>query len=262
MIQKTNNNIEEITNTTNTTILHIEDWQLLENTEEIVEKNKIQSYIISDINNTIFIDSKKSIFESLIFNSKDYIISDNTKYMISILQKSLKEKIIMLILDNNLINILKNPSLYLTIGNTIANISIGIANNILVTYNAYSTLLDKTIHDKTVNFYYSKALEIAYLQLINECINECIPFILKMNTLNRNKHYIFAETIAINIANDMLLISIKKITYVFSKSYFLNNSYIQNKIRELICKLIENITVSFLNGVLEGAFYIIIENNK
>ena len=89
-----------------------------------------------------------------------------------------------------------------------------------------------------------------------------MPFIIKINTLNYKSNKSFIETITINVANDMLLITIKNITYVFSKYYFLNNNIIQEKITEIICKIIANITVIFINGILEGAFYIIIEKKK
>jgi len=244
----------------NNNILSIEDWQILDKTEEDIEKSNIESYINSDLNN-YKIDSNKSInmLDSIILNSKDYINLNNTKYIISLINKSLNSKLFNIILDNTLINKLKNPSLYYTIGKSIANVSYVIVNNICITYNSYTSLLDKTITEKTVNYYYSKAFEIAYLQLINDCINACIPFIIKTNTINLNQNLHFTEKIGINIINDVLLITIKKITYVFSKSYFLNNDLIQDKINNIISKLIENITISFLNNAIEGIFYIIME---
>jgi hypothetical protein len=54
--------------------------------------------IVGDINNTVNINS----YKSFTFNYKDYIISDNTKYIINLLQKSLKDQIYNLI-DNSLI---------------------------------------------------------------------------------------------------------------------------------------------------------------
>jgi hypothetical protein len=89
MIEETYNNIEKVI--INNNILAIKDWQILENTEEIIEKNKIQSYIISDIHNNINLDSNQSYIKLIILNSKDFIISDNTKYIIYLLQKSLKD---------------------------------------------------------------------------------------------------------------------------------------------------------------------------
>jgi hypothetical protein len=220
-----------------------EEWQLLNENTEINDKISMQSYILSDLNK----------------NVNDKINIDNTNYIKDFLQKSIRNNLINLISDNEIFKLLINPAIYISFASILANVSLGIGNKILTTYTNYSFLLDKTINDKIVNYYYSKAFEIAYLQLINDCINSCMPYIIKINTLNHNYNKSFTETIALNIGNDMLLITVKNITYVFSKYYFLNNDVVQDKITNILCKIISNITVTFINGLLEGTYYILIE---
>jgi hypothetical protein len=223
--------------------LAIDDWHILDEIAEINDKIDIQSYILSDLNKNIY----------------DKLNNNNTKYIIDLLHKSIKNNLINIITDNQLIKLFSNPAFYLSLAGMLTNISFGISNKILTSYTAYSSLLDKTINDNMVNYYYNKAFEIAYLQLINECITSCMPFILKINTLNFISKKSYSETITINIANDMLLVTIKHITYVFSKYYFLNNNIFQDKIKDILTKIIANITIIFMNGILEGAFYIILE---
>jgi hypothetical protein len=201
------------------------------------------------------------------FNNSEKFLNINIvlEYINTILNKSL---------TNNIIKIVTNPSMYMMLATSITAISSNITTKFCNIYNIYYVLLDKTIQDKTVNFFYPKAYEIAILQLMNECINECVPFIINLN-LKSKKNMNFSETVTINIANDILLITIKNISYVFSKYYLLNSIFFQNKIIEVIQNIIPTATINFINGTvegsttpnfvgsytLEGAYYIIINNN-
>jgi len=219
----------------------VDDWQILDKNIEIDDKINLQLYILSDLNNNI--------------NN----IINNTKNITNVLCKLIKNNVINTITDNDILKLLINPSLYISLASKINNISLVIINKFIIMHTTYSLILDKTINDNIVNYYYNQAFEIAYLQLINECINKCTPFIIKINTLKYKYNQSFIETIILNIENDMLLITIKNITYVFSKYYFLNNNVVQDKISNILCKIISNITVTFINGLLEGAYYILIE---
>ena len=214
-----------------------DEWQILEKNIEIDDKINLQLYIYSDLNKKIY----------------------NINYLMNILQKSLKNNFINMLTDNEIIKILINPSLYLSLASKLSNISVGIINKFLTIHTTYTLLLDKTITDNIVNYYYSKAFEIAYLQLINECINKCMPLIIKINTLNYKFNQTFLEIITLSIEIDMLLITINNITYVFSKYYFLNNNIFQEKINNIISKMITNITITFFNNISKNEFNIILE---